>query len=45
MSLYSVQKVLFHLNKDAAARTRFKSDREALLAEYALSEVDRKSVV
>jgi hypothetical protein len=44
MSLYSVQKVLFHLNKDAAARARFKSDRDALLAEYALTEEERRAL-
>jgi hypothetical protein len=44
MSLYSVQKVLFHLNKDAGARARFKSDRDALLAEYALTEEERRAL-
>jgi hypothetical protein len=44
MSLYAVQKVLFHLNKDAAARTRFKSDRDALLAEYTLTDEERRAL-
>jgi hypothetical protein len=44
MSLYSVQKVLFHLNKDAAARARYKSDRDALLAEYALTDEERRAL-
>ena len=39
MSLYHVQKLLYHLNKDAATRARFNSERTVLLAE------DRKSVV
>ena len=44
MSLYSVQKVLFHLNKDASARERFKSERDALLAEYTLTEEERRAL-
>jgi hypothetical protein len=44
MSLYSVQKVLFHLNKDATARARYKSDRDALLSEYALTEEERRAL-
>ncbi|MGH8641159.1 MAG: aromatic ring-opening dioxygenase subunit LigA [Burkholderiales bacterium] len=44
MSLYSVQKVLFQMNKDAATRARFKSDRDALLAEYTLTEEERRSL-
>ena len=44
MSLYAVQKVLFKMNKDAAARARFKSDRDALLAEYALTEEERSAL-
>jgi hypothetical protein len=44
MSLYSVQKVLFHLNKDATARARFQSDRDALLAEYALTDEERRAL-
>jgi Aromatic-ring-opening dioxygenase LigAB, LigA subunit len=44
MSLYSVQKVLFHLNKDAALRARYKSDRDALLAEYVLTEEERRAL-
>jgi protocatechuate 4,5-dioxygenase alpha chain len=44
MSLYSVQKVLFHLNKDATARARYKTDRDALLAEYALTDEERRAL-
>jgi aromatic-ring opening dioxygenase LigAB LigA subunit len=44
MSLYSVQKVLFQMNKDAAARARFKTDRDALLAEHALTEEERRAL-
>jgi hypothetical protein len=44
VSLYSVQKVLFHLNKDAAARARFKSDCDALLGEYTLTQEERRAL-
>ena len=44
MSLYSVQKVLFHLNKDSTARARFKSDRDALLSEYGLTDEERRAL-
>jgi hypothetical protein len=44
MSLYSVQKLLFHLNNDAAARERFAGDRNALLAEYTLTEEERHAL-
>ena len=44
MSLYAVQKVLFQLNNDAATRTRFAADRDALLAEYALTQDERRAL-
>jgi hypothetical protein len=44
MSLYSVQKVLFHLNKDASARMRYQDDRDALLSEYVLTEEERRAL-
>jgi len=44
MSLYSVQKLLYHLNKDAATRERFARERDALLAEYALTEEERRAL-
>jgi hypothetical protein len=43
MSLYHVQKLLYHLNKDAATRARFNSERTALLAEYALTDEERRA--
>jgi hypothetical protein len=36
MSLYEVQKLIYHLNRDPRARARFAADREGVLAEYAL---------
>ena len=44
MSLYSVQKLLFHLNNDAGARKRFARERDALLAEYALTDEERRAL-
>lgn len=44
MSLYSVQKVLFCLNNDAAARKRFAQEPDALLAEYALTDEERRAL-
>jgi hypothetical protein len=44
MSVYSVQKLLFHLNNDAAARKRFAQERAAPLAEYALTDEERHAL-
>ena len=44
MSLYAVQKVLFTLNKDAAARARYRTDRAALLAEFNLTDEERRAL-
>jgi Aromatic-ring-opening dioxygenase LigAB, LigA subunit len=37
MSLYYVQKLLYHLNRDPRVQRRFGEDCEGLLAEYELS--------
>jgi len=37
MSLYYVQKLLYQLNRDEAVRSRFHSNRDALLSEYSLT--------
>jgi hypothetical protein len=44
MSLYNVQKVLFQLNNDVAARERFAGDRDAVLAAYTLTEEERRAL-
>ena len=44
MSLYGVQKVLFRLNNDPAERKRFEQERDALLAEYALTDEERRAL-
>lgn len=44
MSLYGVQKLLYHLNKDAATRLRFAQEHDALLAEYVLTQDERRAL-
>ena len=41
MSLYSAQKLLYHLNRDAAVQRRFREDPSALLDDYELSDEER----
>jgi len=38
MSLYYVQKLLYHLNRDPAQKQRFDDNMEIVLAEYTLTE-------
>lgn len=45
MSLYSVQKLLFHLNNDAGISARFESARDTLLDAYALSQAERAAII
>ena len=42
MSLYQVQKLLYHLNRDAGVQARFHDDLEGLLADYKLTEDERR---
>ena len=44
VSLYSVQKVLFQLNNDGAARERFAVDPDAVLAEHTLTGEERRAL-
>ncbi len=44
MSLYTVQKLLFHLNNDARVASRFDAQRDTLLGEYELSAAERAAV-
>lgn len=44
MSLYGMQKFLFHLNRDPKVQERYRSDRPALLQEYALNEEERNAL-
>ena len=42
MSLYEVQKLLFHVNREPKMLDRFLDDREKLIAEYRLTEEERR---
>ena len=44
MSLYGMQKFLYHLNRDPRVQTRFREDCEALLAEYPLNDEERGAI-
>ena len=44
MSLYDAQKLLYHLNKDATSRRRFAQEQDAVLAEYALTQEERRAL-
>jgi hypothetical protein len=45
MSLYHVQKLLYQLNRDPSVRKRFRADLEGLVAEYELSDEERRAIV
>ena len=44
MSLYGVQKFLFHLNRDARVQQRFKAEPDLLLDEYPLDAQEREAI-
>ena len=39
-----MQKFFFHLNREAKVQQRYKDDRAALLAEYALDDEEREAI-
>ena len=45
MSLYEVQKILFHVNRDPKAFDRFLREREMLLSEHRLTEAERRALL
>ena len=45
MSLYSTQKFLYHLNRDAAVQKRFRDDLPALLGDYELDDEERAAIL
>ena len=45
MSLYGLQKFLYHLNRDARVQARFKSELDALLDDYSLDVQERQAIV
>ncbi len=44
MSLYSMQKFLYHLNRDPEVQRRYREDREALLLDYDLTDEERSAI-
>ena len=44
MSVYGVQKLLFRLNNDPAERRRFARERDVVLAEYPLTQDERRAL-
>jgi len=45
VSLYQVQKLLFHVNRDRQVRARFLAERELLVGEYDLTAEERRAVL
>ena len=45
MSLYGTQKLLFHLNRDAAVQKRYREDLPALLRDYELDDEEREAIL
>jgi hypothetical protein len=44
MSLYTLQKFLYHLNRDPRVQQRYAGDRDALLAEYELGDEELAAI-
>jgi hypothetical protein len=45
VSLYQVQKLIYQLNRDPGTRERYASERDLVLAEYELTEEERRALV
>jgi hypothetical protein len=45
MSLYQVQKFLFHLNRDERVKSQFQADRADALANYELDDEERQALL
>jgi len=45
VSLYQVQKLLFHVNRDREVRARFLAGRERLMSDYDLTADERRAVL
>jgi len=44
MSLYGLQKFLYHLNRDPRVQSRYRDERDALLDEYPLTVEERGAI-
>lgn len=45
MSLYQVQKLIYQLNRDPRQRERYAAERDAVLAEYELSDEECRAIM
>ena len=45
MSLYQLQKLLYHVNRDAERRERYREDPAAFVKRYELSEAEAQAVL
>jgi Aromatic-ring-opening dioxygenase LigAB, LigA subunit len=45
MSLYQLQKLMYHVNRDAAERERYRHDPAAFIKTYELSEAEAKAAL
>ncbi len=45
MSLYALSKLLYTLNRDNAAKARFKADPEGFVGDYALTDEERGALL
>ena len=45
MSLYQVQKFLYHLNRDERVKAQFVQDRDNVLADYELTDEERQALL
>ena len=44
MSLYALQKLLYHLNRDPKVKARFREDLDGLLGEFELTAEEREAL-
>jgi hypothetical protein len=45
MSLYQLQKLIYHVNRDAAQRERYRQDPAAFAKNYELTEAEAKAAL
>jgi len=45
MSLYQLQKLIYHVNRDAAQRERYRQDPTAFIKNYELTETESKAAL
>jgi hypothetical protein len=45
VSLYGVQKLIYQLNRDPRTQVRYRGERDAVLAEYELTDEERRALV